>query len=119
MSDNCEVVYNNHDSTDEKQGRRLTRVVAALKKQTKVEKVGLGIRRRINILAISERVHWKNGCPNQKEKKKIPSVLQLRETRQGQVSTAFCLQEIRVTTKVGYKSIKFLADTRRAHSILM
>lgn len=94
-------------------------MVAALKKQTKVEKVGLGIRRRINILAISERVHWKNGCPNQKEKKKIPLVLRLREKRQGQGSTAFCLQEIRVTTKVGYKSIKFLAGTRLAHSILI
>ena len=94
-------------------------MVAALKKQTKGEKVGLGIRRRINIFAISKRVHWKNGCPNQKEKKKIPSVLLLRETRQGQGSIVFCLQEIRVTTKVGYKSIKFLADTRLAHSILM
>lgn len=96
-------------------------MVAALKKQTKgdQEKVGLGIRRRINMLAISKRVHWKNGCPNQKEKKKIPSVLQLRETRQGQGFIIFCLQEKRVTAKVGHKSIKFLADTRLAHSILM
>lgn len=87
-------------------------MVAALKKQTKVEKVGLGIRRRINILAISKRVHWKNGYPNQKEKKKIPSVVQLRERRQGQGSIVVCLQEIRVTAKVGHKSIKFLAHTR-------
>lgn len=52
-------------------------MVTALKKQTKgdQEKVGLGIRRRSNMLAICKRVHWKNGCPNQKEKKKIPSVL--------------------------------------------
>lgn len=96
-------------------------MVTALKKQTKgdQEKVGLGIRRRSNMLAISKRVHWKNGCPNQKEKKKIPSVLQLRETRQGQGSITFCLQEIRITAKVGHKSIEFVADSRLVHSIQM